>query len=265
MKDGQYYCENYPELIKYVNLCDYSVLDIALIATGTIFWIVVYVIIIRRSIKDHFVEMPIMAGLANIGWEFTWSFLVTTDLGLVFVWGLRAWFILDVFIFIQLLRYGGKQFLALPLVANHRWMSALALPCWVLGFYFFYHEGLDTNMGASSAIFITVLMAGLYINLNLQRATTRELSYTVAWCKGIGNAFMVTFIILHYPESYLLALLGIVSLILDGVYIYIFHVRRRYEKSHPQFANMPDGHIGKVGSPEGLTDSDDFENPDAVL
>ena len=194
MKNGQYLCEHYPGLVKYINFCDYSILDIGLIAVGTIFWIVVYIIIIRNSFKRQFVEMPIMAGLANIAWEFNWSFLVTTDLGSVFVWGLRAWFILDVVIFVQLLRYGGKQFLALPLVQGHRWMSALSLPCWVLAFYWFYQEGFDTPMGATSAILITVLMAGLYITLNLTRRTTRELSYTVAWCKAFGNLFMVIFL-----------------------------------------------------------------------
>ena len=244
MKDGQYFCENHPELMKLINLCDYSVLDVSLIALGTVFWIVVYVIIIRNSIKRQFVEMPVMAGLANIGWEFAWSFLITTDLGSIFVWGLRAWFLLDVFIFIQLMRYGGKQFGAAPLAQGHRWMSVFSLPCWVLAFYWFYQEGFDTTMGAGSAIFITVLMAGLYISLNLTRRTTRELSYTVAWCKGLGNAFMVTFILLHYEHSKLLALLGIVSIILDIVYIWIFAVRRKKELSNPQLDVIPDGHIG---------------------
>lgn len=250
MKDGQYYCKEYPQLMKYINLCDYSVLDISLIMLGTIFWIAVYIIIIRKSIKHKFVEMPIMAGLANIAWEFTWSFLLRTDLGLVFVWGLRAWFILDVFIFIQLLRYGGKQFLAIPMQKSHRWMSVLSLPCWVLGFYWFSQEGYDSKMGAASAIFITVLMAGLYISLNLTRRTTQELSYAVAWCKAIGNAFMVIFIINHF-ESHLLALMGVVSLVLDAVYIAIFHRRRKAENEHPAMAAVPVGHIG-APLPDGM-------------
>lgn len=243
MKDGQYFCENHPEMMKLINLCDYSIFDLTLITLGTVFWIVVYIIIIRNSIKRQFVEMPVMAGLANIGWEFAWSFLITTNLGSIFVWGLRAWFILDVFIFIQLLRFGGKQFGAMPLAKGHRWMSVFSLPCWVLAFYWFYTEGFDTKMGAGSAIFITVLMAGLYISLNLTRRTTRELSYTVAWCKAFGNAFMVTFILLHYTDSKLLALLGIVSVILDIVYICIFTVRRKTERDHPELAIMPDGNI----------------------
>lgn len=220
-------CEQYPELIKYINLCDYSLIEILLILVGTIFWNVVYVIIIRNGFKHKFIEMPVPAAASNLAWEFVWGFLFVTDLGLVFVWGLRIWFFLDLFIFWIVLKYGAKQ-LSIPLLIKHfKPIEILSVIAWVFAFYYFIKEGYDTSMGATSAYIITVIMASLYFIFYMSSGKNSDnYSFTAAWCKGLGNLLMSIFVFLHYPEMMFLKLLTIIVFIFN--IIYIVSVKRKW-------------------------------------
>ena len=92
-----------------LNLKDYTPFELFLFVGGCLLWVVVYVIYIINGKKYKFIEMPVFAASGNIGWEFTWSWLHRTDMGLLLVWTYRAWFFLDVFIFSDVLRHGRKQ------------------------------------------------------------------------------------------------------------------------------------------------------------
>jgi len=71
---GSELCEKYPEMMKIINFCDYSVLDITLCGVGTLFWVVCYIAVIKNGFKRKYVEMPMFVGAGNIAWEFIWSF-----------------------------------------------------------------------------------------------------------------------------------------------------------------------------------------------
>ena len=220
-------CTEYPEFSKIINICDYSITELALVFTGTIFWVVVYVIIIRNSIKNKYVEMPVPAAASNLAWEFAWGFLFTTDMGLLFVWGLRIWFILDVFIFYNVLRYGDKQ-ISTPLLKKYfKPIELASVFLWTLGFYFFIKEGYDTSMGATSAYIITIIMASLYSIFFLSSNFKKGYSLTNAWCKMLGNALMSVFVFIHYPDMHFLQFTTIVVFILDVVYIPLVKMKSR--------------------------------------
>jgi len=220
------WCEKYPEFSAYLNFCAYSPLEIGLVLVGTIFWALAYGIIILESGKKQFVEMPAAAAAANIAWEFVWGFLFVTDLGLVFVWGLRIWFFLDIFIVYRLFKYGFKQVNTPFLVQNFKFLLAISILAWGILFYFFIQEGYDTSMGATSAYIITPPMSFLYLVLFSFVHNAKLFSYQTAWYKMIGSGFMLIFVFLHYPKLHFLQTLALISLWLDVWYIYIFHKQK---------------------------------------
>jgi hypothetical protein len=202
-----------------VNTIDYTTTELILILIGTFFWIYAYYFIIRDAIKYKKVEMPFLAVSSNIAWELCWGFLLYTDLGSIFEWGLRIWFFMDVFIFYYTLKYGslqmtknifGKYFTAFMLMITAWWIPV---------FYWFEKEGYDTLMGTTSAYLITVVMAALFV-YNASRKTSGIIVTTnVAWSNFIGNLFMSVFVYLHHPTSHFLHLLTIAVSVLNLVYV----------------------------------------------
>ena len=95
---------------KLFNTVDYTVPQLILFGIAAAYWVWVYIVVIRDIIKNKFVGIPVLAVCSNISWEFLWSFVFYTNMGALFEWGYRAWFILDVFIFYSILRYGKMQF-----------------------------------------------------------------------------------------------------------------------------------------------------------
>lgn len=210
----------------WINLETYTVAQLLFLFVGTLLWNVAYFIIIRNAIRYKKMEMPFLAVCSNIAWEFAWAFLLNTDLGALFEWGLRVWFFMDVFIFYFAVKYGagqmsrdifGKYFLPFLL---------LLVVWWIPVFYFFETEGLDTKMGTTSAYIITVVMASLFIFNATRQAPGLIATRWVAWTKGFGNLFMSVFVWLHHPDANFLKMLTFAVLVLN--IIYVIQAHRKY-------------------------------------
>jgi hypothetical protein len=203
----------------WINLETYNLTQLSFLLAGTLLWNIAYFIIIRNAIRYKKVEMPFLAVCSNIAWEFAWAFLLYTDLGKLFEWGLRIWFFMDVAIFYFTVRYGagqmsrdlfGKKFLPF-LIMLVIW--------WIPVFYFFETEGLDTKMGTTSAYLITVVMASLFVFNATRKAPGLIATKSVAWTKFLGNLSMSVFVWLHHPEAHFLHLLTFAVFVLNIVYI----------------------------------------------
>ena len=203
----------------WINLETYTITELVFLATGTVFWNIAYFLIVRNAIRFRKVEMPFLAVCSNIAWEFSWAFLLYTDLGRLFEWGLRIWFFMDVAIFYFTVKYGarqmskdlfGKKFLPFLLMITLGWIPV---------FYFFETEGHDTKMGTTSAFMITVVMAALFVFNATRSAPGLMATRSVAWTKFIGNATMAVFVYLHHPEAHFLHLLTSAVLVLNVIYI----------------------------------------------
>lgn len=216
----------------WINFCDYSMAEIVLVLAGTVLWNIGYFIIIRDGLRNKYIEMPYLAGASNIAWEFAWSFLLVTDMGKLFVWGLRIWFFMDVFIFYLLLKYGDKQ---ISNASVKKYFKAILISVclyWIPIFYYMYTDGYDTSMGATSAYLITVEMGALYIFTFLSRPSGSHFSYLNAWLMFVGNALMSVFVFIHYPNQHFLALLCIAVFILDLIYVLLL-------RKYPNFRTNP--------------------------
>ncbi|WP_040005514.1 transmembrane-type terpene cyclase [Fibrisoma limi] len=217
---------------QWINFCDYTPLQIGLVLVGTVFWNIAYGVIIRNGLRYRYVEMPYLAGASNFAWELVWGFVLLTDMGRLFVWGLRGWFFMDVFIFALLLRYGSKQLVNPGVRPYFVWIKLSVFLFWIPVFYYFYQEGYDTSMGATSAYLITVVMSALYIQHILSRPEGSVFSGLSAWCQFISNTLMSVFVWLKYPDKHFLQLLTLAVFILNAVYVLIQY-RQAASLRHP--------------------------------
>lgn len=203
----------------FINLETYTVTQLSFLFAGTLLWNIAYFIIIRNAIRYKKMEMPFLAVCSNIAWEFAWAFLLYTDLGALFEWGLRVWFLMDVGIFYYTVKYGtgqmtkdlfGKKFLPFLL---------LLVAWWIPVFYFFEIEGLDTKMGTTSAYLITVVMGALFVYNAARKAPGLIATKSVAWLMFLGNTTMSVFVFLHHPEAHFVQLLCVAVFVLNIIYI----------------------------------------------
>jgi hypothetical protein len=203
----------------WVNLETYTITQLSFLFAGTLLWNIAYFIIIRNAVRHKKMEMPFLAVCSNIAWEFAWAFLLYTDLGRLFEWGLRIWFFLDVGIFILTVKYGARQMSRDILGKMFLPFLIILVLWWIPVFYFFETEGLDTKMGTTSAYLITVVMAALFVFNATRNAPGLIATKTVAWTKFLGNTSMSVFVHLHHPEAHFLHLLTIAVFILNIIYI----------------------------------------------
>jgi hypothetical protein len=209
-----------------INTAKYSTPELLFFAAGGLAWALAYLGVLREILRKRFVEIPATAVAANIAWEFTWGIVHRTDLGSLFAWGYRVWFLLDVFIVWGLLRYGVRHLGTSRLRPYFRPAVALAILAWTATLLLLVRQGYDAPTGIVSGYMVTLLMSALYIPQFYRERDRTPYSPFVAWCKLLGNGLVIGFCVLAYPENeFLLTLCG-VTLILDVYYVWLFHTRR---------------------------------------
>ena len=85
--------------MNWLNVAEYSPLELFLFAGGCFLWVIVYMILARNIVRKKYFEVPVFAACADVGWEFCWSFLAKTDMGSLLETTYRIWFGFDVFLF----------------------------------------------------------------------------------------------------------------------------------------------------------------------
>jgi hypothetical protein len=205
-----------------INLIDYTVIQHLFFALGCLLWVFTYLIVIKTIRKSAFIEIPLIAVTANFAWEFLWSFVFITNMGLLYVWGYRIWFFLDCFIVYGLFKHGYKQINIASLQKHSRLIIAFAIAAWTLILYYYidiYDEPISHN-GVYSGYILNVMMSAMYIPFLLRMKNSQPFSIRAAWFKGVGTLFITVFCFLKYSDGFLLSMC-IVTTLLDAWYIYI--------------------------------------------
>ena len=210
----------------WLNTIDYTPFQLALFGLGCLAWAIAYGRVIWGIRKNKFCEIPAAAVTANIAWEIVWGFCFEINLGLLFVWGYRLWFLLDVYINYGLFKYGHEQIVNPFLKRYFKPLYFFSVISWTVGLYYMYVQGYDTPVGTISAFVLTVIMSFMYIALFTSQSDIGRFSWVVAWSKGIGNALFAVWAILVYPTNYFLFALIFVTLFFDAMYLVLFHHRR---------------------------------------
>jgi len=210
-----------------LNLTDYTVAQHIFFALGCLLWVFTYIKVIHAIRKNAFIEIPLIAVTANFAWEFLWSFVFITDMGLLYVWGYRIWFFLDCFIVYGLFKDGYKQIETPSIRKFASPIIALAIAGWGLMLYYYikiYDEPISHN-GVFSGYILNVMMSALYIPLMLRMGATWQFSRWSAWLKGVGTLLITVFCFLKYDDGFLLSMC-VVTTFLDAAYIYLIMTKK---------------------------------------
>lgn len=201
----------------WINTEKYTIAQLLWNGVGCLFWVVTYAALIKAILKKKFVEMPFFIAIGNVSWEFIWSVFYHPDTGILYSLSYQGAFLLDIFIFYHLLKYGSKQVNIPEFQKNFKWIAWCLIILWVPLNYFYVKQGFDTPIGANSGYILNLIISLLYPML-LLRSDVRNFSPTVAWCKFLGTGCITVSMFLIYPENYFVQILGVACFILDLSY-----------------------------------------------
>lgn len=224
------------------NTKDYTTLELILFAGGCYLWVIAYAVDIVDIYKKRCIDMAVFAAAGNIAWEFVWSWIPpTTDMGLALVWAYRIWFFFDIYIFAGIVMYGMKQ-ITVPALRNiYKPMIILTAIAQALIYLTFKKQGYDTPIGANSAYLLQLGISSLCVILILRQPPGVYFSYSVGWLRSVGTGMNTVFMVIHYPHNYFVQIVAILSTLLDTVYVTIFVLKRRANKSwNVELMNAPD-------------------------
>ncbi len=195
---------------------------------GFLLWAVAYVILVRTIHKTKFVEMPFAVATGNIAWEILWSFGFAADLraelGFVNMILYQIGTLLDVYIFVALLRYGIKQINDPGPTLEKLWRPMILLITfgWGLLFYLLKTGNYDSAFGTVSAMGLNLVISPLYIAHFRTSRYKVNFSYSVAWLKMLGTGMVTVFAFLRYPNTHDLGFHHNAFILAVGVFIFIF-------------------------------------------
>lgn len=215
-------------------------IDIVIQSCAGVLWTLAYVLIIRRSRRDRVYGMPLVALCANITWEFWYSLVDRPPLPDA---SKRAgqftvdfvWFVFDLVIVAQTLRYGPRQFAWLGrrgFYALFALMLAVTGPSVVLVNKEFH------DVYAIRVTFLqTLLMSGLFLAMLNARRSLAGQSLGVALAKMGGTVLASLGVLLYPPDpvyrhSVLLPFLYVAIFALDLTYtLLVWHLGREERRT----------------------------------
>jgi hypothetical protein len=214
----------------FINFIDsrcvpYTWPELILFGGGCLLWVLAYGIIVRNAFKLRFVEMAAIAGFSNFAWEFVWSFLFRTDMGWFLVYTYRAWWFLDIVIIWKTFEYGADLWRDGLAKTYFKPFGAACILGFGLIYYFFTKQGLDEPIGATTAYLCQLVISWCCLWTLLANPTETRFSMTVGWLRSYGTGMNTVFMFLHYPANHLVHTLGVISFVLDNLYLWILWQR----------------------------------------
>jgi hypothetical protein len=217
----EYLQESHP----WFNTANYTPLQIGLFFTGAMLWIVAYVIIIRMAIKKKTVIIPAAAVICNFGNEVGGAIFWVPDMGNALVLAYWGWLLLDIYIVINLFRYGYKQFTTEFFRKNLRWLITMGLAGSIPLSCFFMLQ-YDLPMGVIDAYIVNVVMSVAFLSL-LFVPDFPEHSIALAWSKFLGTGFISIMFQSKYPDNHFLTVVYLVVAAFDILFLVLMYQKRR--------------------------------------
>jgi hypothetical protein len=207
-----------------------------LVGLSGLAWTVVYIFLIKTSIKDKSYGMPLFALALNIAWELLYTILGfqhrETSLQ---TWVNLVWSLFDIAIVVCYFKYGKEEF---KKYANVKyfipWSILVFLMAGIIQYGFLKEFGvtnsknfdlfkafIEPDLGAWYSAFIqNLMMSVLFIQMLLQRKNTKGQNLTVAMAKWIGT-LAPTILFGIMLENNLVLILGIFCCVFDLIYIWL--------------------------------------------
>jgi hypothetical protein len=187
-------------------------------------WLAAYVLAIREARLTGYAGIPAVAVALNIGWEFNNALIVnhaSWQRPFNFVW-----FLLDLLIARQVLRYGPKDHPGPRDTTFRRGFFALV----VFGAVFIPAVELEINdfYGAYTGLGLNAWMSLAFVVVLRRRASTAGQSMYIAVSKGAGSLLGVVMSVSLYPHSFVIPVMGATVIVLDAYYMVTLY--RQFER-----------------------------------
>jgi hypothetical protein len=193
------------------------------IASG-IFWLITYLLIIKRGYQDKACGMPMAALCLNISWEFIFSF-VHPHSGVQLIINI-AWFILDVIIVVQFLRYEifrRPEGISVPLFYA-AFLSILATSFLTV---LLVTREFSNWVGNYAAFGQNLLMSILFVRMLLERKDLAGQSLYIGLAKMLGTLCPSMLVFIYAPDSHLTVFFAWAILFFDLAYIGLYIQKSR--------------------------------------
>lgn len=215
---------------------------------GAFFWLLTYVLIIRRIIKYKTVELPGIVIAGNVAWEIVGGFLIYktgSDLafgGTILLWAWRAGAIMDAYMLIAVYRFGKKQEIYAWMQKNYFLIITFAFLGAGAMTYTFYQSHYDLAMLYNSGIILNVVMSAWCIGL-FMRLKDFDFSPTIAWTKALATSVCFTIFLYlapvellpqtgaELPNKWFPSVVAAVTVPLDLIFIVLVTKRRKARKA----------------------------------
>jgi len=219
----------------WLNTTAYTPLQLTLAVVGNLSWVLAYLWLIRNARKQGFMEMPLFIGAGNIAWEALYSFVFAEyiNLGMAIVWGVRAWFFLDCYIFYLSLKTAPRD-ISTPLIQRYIMPIGIALVLiWFVLIWAIVAAGLDNvpfgsagavKLGGVSAYILNTGISLLFLAQYLRLYSVQFFSKSIAWAKMIGTGVTTVFFALIDPQNIFLLSMGAIVFAADMAYIVLLYV-----------------------------------------
>jgi hypothetical protein len=196
---------------------------------GFVLWAPAYVMVIVIAKRERRLEIPAIAAIGNVTWEFMWGFLYRVDMGWALQLVYQGAFVLDCFILWNVFRYGALQTSNERVRAAFPWLAGALIAGWAAFYAGMRGGGYDLPLGSVSAYTLNVAESAVYLWAGIAAVDVWCQSLTVAWSKGIGTGMVSVFVFLRYDGNDFIQMLAVLVAVLDVVYFAVLLSRRRNE------------------------------------
>jgi hypothetical protein len=165
---------------------------------SVVVWTLVYVLMIRRGIKDRSYGMPVFALSLNIVWEGWMGFaseMAALQRGFCIVW-----FCFNLGVLYTVFRYGADDFTEWPILRRHFRLALCGSLLLAFGWHWAVIRGLRDTHGAYSASFNVFIYALLLVAMLLRRNSVRGQSLPILLLILIGD--LLGWVVLIFGINY---------------------------------------------------------------
>jgi hypothetical protein len=188
-------------------------------------WLVVYCLVIRRGFMEKTYGIPLAAICTNLTWEFLFTFFLRPPNPDFWVWFFVAinfiWFVVDLVIFYQLLRYGPNE--GWPSRSVFYGSIVIACSCALSGILIWTLQNGDWE-GRFTSFVANLLMSILFVHMVYYRGIRGQSMY-IALFKLIGSLSVSIAFLMESPSNLVQWYLSMSVLFFDVLYSVVLYRR----------------------------------------
>ncbi|MEO8533939.1 MAG: hypothetical protein ABI441_09320 [Flavobacterium sp.] len=171
---------------------------------GVFCWVLAYILVIYRGIKDKTYGIPLVPLALNLGWEFVYSFCFPLNLYAQVT--NMLWFFCDLGIVYTYFKYGYASFNTFYHLEKRQWYI-LSILVFLIGFllnffgYKFFAQYLNQFPAAEIPVFIAwsivIVTAMCMVAMFFQRGNSQGQSFLIVGLMIVGNLVLIIQFFVH--------------------------------------------------------------------